>query len=366
MQWKIAAKLPGKNGQSLGFAGPVTGITGNKLIVAGGANFPDSMPWLGGKKKYYDEVFVFEKKGDGKLSLLETKSLYLKQKLAYSGNITIPDGIVCIGGETDTGHTSEVFLLQYDDAKKNIITKELPSLPAALANMAVANIGQTIYAAGGEDGQKAVKTFFKMDLSASSPQWKELPPLPVAVSHAVAVAQSNGKNECVYVIGGRTKSASGLSELHSTVFCYDPKTNTWKKVKDISDGKTVTSMSAATAVAFGEELILLIGGDKGTIFHQIETININIANRKTAEEKERLQAEKIQLLNNHPGFSRDVLAYNTTKDCWEKIGELPGFGPVTTTAVKWNDEIFIPSGEIKPGVRTPEVLMGKVKKRNFH
>jgi hypothetical protein len=28
--------------------------------------------------------------------------------------------------------------------------------------------------------------------------------------------------------------------------------------------------------------------------------------------------------------------------------------------VKWNGDIFIPSGEIKPGRRTPEILMGKM------
>lgn len=362
MQWKIAAELPGLNGQtkSLGFAGPVTGITGNKLVIAGGANFPDSMPWSGGKKKYYDEVYILQRNAGNKFSWFNTKSLHLKQKLAYSGNITTPDGIVCVGGETDTGHTSEVFLLRWDEVKKDIIIKELPSLPVELANTAVTNIGKTIYVAGGEDGHKVSDTFFELDMSASMPQWKELPALPIAMSHSVAVAQSNGKNQCIYVIGGRAKATSGLSDLHNTVFCYDPEKNSWKQLSNISDGKQTMNMSAATAVAFGETCILLMGGDKGTIFHQIETFSENIAEAKTEEERQRLQAEKIQLLNNHPGFSRDVLAYNTIKDCWTKIGELPGFGPVTTTAIKWDDAIFIPSGEIKPGRRTPEILMGKI------
>jgi N-acetylneuraminic acid mutarotase len=233
-------------------------------------------------------------------------------------------------------------------------------LPVELANMAVANIGKTIYVAGGEDGHKALNTFFQLDMSVSFPEWKRLPDLPVAMSHSVAVAQSNGKNQCVYVIGGRAKASSGLSDLYNTVFCFDPANNSWKQLSNISDGKKTTSISAATAVAFGETCILLIGGDKGTVFHQIETFTTNIAMAQTEDEKQRLQTEKIQLLNNHPGFSKDVLAYNTLKDCWTKIGELPGFGPVTTTAVKWNDDIFIPSGEIKPGRRTPEVLMGKM------
>lgn len=362
VQWKVVAELPPADGRAkaLGVAGPVTGVHNGVLIVAGGANFPNGMPWTGGQKKYYDDVYVLQNTGSDKFSWLKTKPLHLKRKLAYSGNVTLPEGIVCVGGETEAGPTNNVFLLQWNATQKDILIKDLPPLPLALTNTTVANIGKTIYVVGGEDGQRAVNNFFSLNLSDSLPQWKELPSLPIAASHAVAIAQSNGKNECIYVIGGRTKSVSGISDLHNTVFCYDSEKNNWKQVSNISDGKQTTNMSAATAVAFGETQILLMGGDKGTVFHRIETYNVNIAAAKTPEEKKRLESEKIALLNQHPGFSRDVLVYNTIKDCWTKIGEVPGFAPVTTTAVKWNGEIFIPSGEIKPGRRTPKIWMGKI------
>ncbi len=51
IDWKELSSLNEINGKpSLGYAGPVTGIINNHLIIGGGANFPDSMPWLGGKK----------------------------------------------------------------------------------------------------------------------------------------------------------------------------------------------------------------------------------------------------------------------------------------------------------------------------
>jgi len=37
-----------------GMAGIIAGAHGGVLIAAGGANFPDKMPWDGGKKIYYD------------------------------------------------------------------------------------------------------------------------------------------------------------------------------------------------------------------------------------------------------------------------------------------------------------------------
>ena len=70
--------------------------------------------------------------------------------------------------------------------------------------------------------------------------------------------------------------------------------------------------------------------------------------------------ERITLLEAHPGFTGDVLLYNTFTDTWEKINPLPSGSPVTTTAIKWDEDIIIPSGEIKAGVRTRRILMGKI------
>ncbi|MCC7378652.1 MAG: hypothetical protein IT255_04785 [Chitinophagaceae bacterium] len=64
VKWKIAAQLPPTNGEtvSIGLAGPLTGVTNDVLIVAGGANFPDGLPWNGGKKKYHNDIFVLQLK----------------------------------------------------------------------------------------------------------------------------------------------------------------------------------------------------------------------------------------------------------------------------------------------------------------
>jgi N-acetylneuraminate epimerase len=64
IQWKIAGELPSANSHErcLGFSGPVTGIHKNTLVVAGGANFPNAMPWVGGKKKYYHCSYLLNKK----------------------------------------------------------------------------------------------------------------------------------------------------------------------------------------------------------------------------------------------------------------------------------------------------------------
>jgi N-acetylneuraminic acid mutarotase len=51
-----------------------------------------------------------------------------------------------------------------------------------------------------------------------------------------------------------------------------------------------------------------------------------------------------------------VLLYISKKDEWKSVVCIPYDSPVTTTAVKWNDEVTIPGGEIRAGVRTPQIL----------
>ena len=52
--WEKVAELPRLNGQAHpGLAGCYAGHHQGVLLVAGGANFPDGMPWDGGKKQYF-------------------------------------------------------------------------------------------------------------------------------------------------------------------------------------------------------------------------------------------------------------------------------------------------------------------------
>ena len=65
----------------------------------------------------------------------------------------------------------------------------------------------------------------------------------------------------------------------------------------------------------------------------------------------------------HPGFPASILSYNTVTDRWAEAGSLPldgTFAPVTTPVVFWDGKVILPTGEIKPGVRSPQVLIAEV------
>src|SRR6218665_1080112 len=75
----IAAQLPinGKLGKQPGLAGAFAGYIQNRLIIAGGANFPDSMPWQGGKKAYWDDIYVLNIGKKGKYSWEKTPFFFI-------------------------------------------------------------------------------------------------------------------------------------------------------------------------------------------------------------------------------------------------------------------------------------------------
>ena len=62
VQWENSLLLPGCTGMSenVGLAGAYSGIVGGKLLVLGGANFPDKYPWEGGTKTWWPTLYSYD------------------------------------------------------------------------------------------------------------------------------------------------------------------------------------------------------------------------------------------------------------------------------------------------------------------
>ena len=99
-------------------------------------------------------------------------------------------------------------------------------------------------------------------------------------------------------------------------------------------------------------------GDDGRLFNKTEAFINAVAAAETPEEKAEINSRKIKHLENHPGFDRQVFWYNTLTNESGLMEGLPFSTQVTTTAVKSGNRIYIPNGEIRPGVRTPKVNVG--------
>lgn len=350
LDWSVAFSLPAdKEGKThLGFAGPIVGVHNEVLLIGGGANFPGGMPWQGYKKEYGHTLYAYGHDDDGQAELLGVWPL--PDTSAYGANCHTPQGVVVAGGENESGLLADVLLIAWDTETKEPTFRSLPDLPEALTNASLALLGHTLYLAGGEKQDAVSNELLALDLSQPETGWQLQATLPYPVSHACLVAQANG----LYLMGGRKRNPGDVSDFYDSVWRYRPAIEEWTARAPLPEAR-----SAATAVALGDGEILFIGGDDGGTFLQVEAAIAAISNETDSARRSALDAQKTALLEGHPGFDGSVWQYYIDDDTWQRRDEITLAAPVTTTATWWQGSLYLPSGEIRAGVRSPDVLVGK-------
>lgn len=318
LEWSPLPPLPDPNG----FAGPFAGVSHGALVVAGGANFPQQLPWEGGQKVCYDSIFVLPEPGGKWLS-----GSLLPRPVAYGVSVTTPRGILCAGGSGLKEAYRDAFLLRWT-GDSHVETQSLPPLPQPMANGCGALVGNTVYLAGGltkPDATNALKNFWALDLSTAKPQWRELEPWPGPARIFPVCGEHHG---AFYLFSGADLicdlQGKPVRRWLKDAYRYQPGEG-WKRLGDLP---RVAVAAPSPAIAFDERL-LLVSGDDG------ERVNFE---PKAA----------------HPGFPTDVLAYDPRTDKWARVGD-SGLSRATVPTVEWRGHAVIPNGEVRPGRRTPEV-----------
>ena len=348
LEWHSSFELPStQRGKShLGLAGAIAGVTDGVLLLGGGANFPDLPPWDGGSKKIQHDVFVYKKEGR-KLSLLTQDRM--PEGLAYGASLGLPRGLLVIGGETSKGKTSSCRLLKFDAHAKKIALMDYPDLPFPMANMGATYIGDKIFVAGGECQDGVSDQVLQLDLQDLASGWIQVGTLPYAVSHLQLVADNLNR---LYVVGGRKANNDRPSTLYPGLMRSSDGGNHWTKLRDIP-----FNAAAGVACILPDNGLWLLSADRGDTFNRVEHFIFEAKNEPDPDKAQQLIHAKNQLQVNHPGFGREIWRYDLKLEKWNKMGQLPSDGPVTTTAVIWDDMVVIPSGEIKAGIRSPQILV---------
>jgi N-acetylneuraminate epimerase len=316
--WSALTPLP----DAFGLAAPYAGVVAGELILAGGANFPDGAPWAGGKKVWHSEVYALAEPHSDWRVLGK-----LPQPAAYGVSITSGDGLICIGGSDENKHSAEVFKIQLDKSTGYAVTP-LPSLPMPLANSCGALVGTVIYLAGGiaePTATSALGKFYALDLQASPLHWQELPTWP---GPARMLAVAGAQDGAFYLFSGAELSpdAAGkpVRRYLNDAYRYRPASG-WKPLANLPRAAVA---AASPAVVQGGSL-LLISGDDGKFVN-------------------------FQPKSEHPGFPRTTLRYDVHLDHWSEAPST--ISRATVPTVQWQGNTILPNGEVRPAVRTPEVL----------
>jgi N-acetylneuraminate epimerase len=321
LRWEPLPPLP----DPLGFAGSFAGVSGSSLIVAGGANFPDRPPWLGGTKTWTDRVFVLDGP-EGRWTEVEGK---LPRPLGYGVSASTPDGLVCAGGSDAGRHHADVFLLRLEGGR--LVRSGLPPLPRPCANACGAVVDGILYVAGGLAGPNdtaTLNTFWALDLKKGAGDrprgWDELEPWPGPPRMLAAAASSDG---AFFLLSGADLAPGRDGKPERTylrdAYRYRPGRG-WKRLADLPR-PAVAPPSPAAAIATTH--LLVFGGDDGS-------------------------RVGFQPPEDHPGFSSSILAYHTIGDTWAISGTTP-LPLVTTPLVAWRGGFVVPGGEARPGIRSP-------------
>jgi N-acetylneuraminic acid mutarotase len=226
-------------------AAPFSGVSNGALIVAGGANFPEAPPWKGGEKIWWKTVYVLEKTGAA-YQWVDVDS-EIQNPAAYGVSITLPQGVLCIGGNNADGVVSEIFLLQWDNQQRNVIYRSLGSLPDGFEVTGGAEISGKIFLTGILKEQNhfvAVET--DALLNAQVVKWEVLSACPGPPRKFMSfAAQHNGTAEALYVFGGRSEEKNEPSILLRDAYAFNVH-QTGRRYSGRSRRQTYTDGSACS------------------------------------------------------------------------------------------------------------------------
>ncbi|NBS32988.1 MAG: sodium:solute symporter [Planctomycetia bacterium] len=343
--WSLLAELPDHHGVAGCYAGVCDTTTGaDLLVVAGGANFPMQPPWEGGTKVWHDTIWVLSHP-----TAAWQSAGRLPRPLGYGISASYAGRVWCVGGGDRDEHLATSFSIGWDATREQVRITEnvLPPLPQPVAFGAGLLVGSRLFIAGGQaspTATKALPLFCSIDLAAAAadtaprPDWQVHPSWPGAARMLPVLGSQGGH---IYLVSGAellpaaNDAATATRRFLSDGFVYDPAEENWAEIT----GPPLPLVAAPTpAVPVGFSQLLFLPGDDGALFGQ-------------------------QLADQHPGFPRGLLLYDRITDRWRTAGEMPALpaphagqaSVVTTPAVAWRGQTVIPSGEVRPGVRTPAV-----------
>lgn len=358
INWSRLPDLPiGSSNSPIGVSAAFAGVIDEVIVVAGGCNFPDKPATEGGTKKYYDCIYGLFPEGWRLIGRLP-------MELAYGASVTTPNGVVCIGGNNNQFSSNAVYMITLQKENAEII--KLPSLPVRMDNTSATYVGNHIYVAGGYQDGEPCNALYALDLNHLQTGWISLKNFPGAarVQPVLASQESDKDGVKLYLAGGfQPLGKDRMPMLPIDVLSYNVLKDTWQSetfLPHLADGANRT-LTGGSAVAYGTDEILFMGGVNHDLFLEAIKRPIFIEEAKKANDLVRLEALKNDAVQYmcHPvdwyQFNTELLSYNTKTKVWKSLGNYEPVARAGAAALMTKDALVIINGELKPGIRTPSV-----------
>jgi N-acetylneuraminic acid mutarotase len=316
--WRRLSPFPHPSGM----AGILAGCHNGALIAAGGANFPEAPPWEGGKKRFYDAIYVMVQ-GEHEWK----KAGRLPAPRAYSAVASTPNGLVVAGGEDGGQVLQDTLFLRWDGSR--VRSFEGPQLPSAVTKAVAVEMGGAIYLAGGESEgpiHLSTKGFWRLDNSMTPAAWEVLESWPGPARALAVAAATNGS---VFLVSGIESRLDG-GEQPSNVYLRDAyrfrRGLGWIRLPDLP-WSTVAAPSPAPVTASPARIFILGGVD----------------------------GRQVGRLPRDSKLPDDIIFFDVQHDEWRHWPEPWPMPVVTTSAVEVDGRWVFTSGETMAAKRTTDV-----------
>jgi len=332
----MESKLPTINKDyALGVSGAFGGLIGNKLILAGGYNYPGNELHNDVAKQYYKDIIVGTINPKNKK--LSWKRLgELPKGISNGAAVATDEALYIIGGRDDKEAMATCIEIKLEN--KALTCKTISQLPVTVSDAGAVYLEDYLYVVGGIQNGQPSNDVYRMNLKGDRSKWEKLPAFPEEPRiQPIVAAQKDGSGKTMlYLWSGFNGWGKGAA-LTCGGYKYNPATKEWKGLGAPLKNEKRVYLGGGNAVALGDDRIIAFGG------FSYEILLNNLINPSADYNSHDVDWYK---------HNQEVYCYNTRTGKWSSIGSLPSLGTVHAAYAKSDGVVYNISGELKPGVNT--------------
>lgn len=310
---------------SLGLSGHFSFVSDCLLVLGGGCNFPGDDPLAPcARKTFYSEVYI----RDGQWK----KAGELPEPLAYACTAPCDGGVLLVGGSTPEGLSDKVMRLAVKDGE--LVISDYPPLPFGLDQAAACALGERVLVAGGNNHMGASSHV----LCFEDGRWDFFAEIPEGLVQPVACVTE----EALFVFGGFNSSSSPKDAV-SHGWRLALASREWTRIFYPSDSLTFTG-SAGTLVD-GRYIVFAGGVNRGVFNRAVNDPEPDYLFRPAGAYR----------------FNPVLYCFDTRTMAWSELASDGIYALAGASAASDGHHLVVTGGELKPRVRTPQVIDIRLK-----
>ncbi len=221
-----------------------------------------------------------------------------------------------------------------------------PVLPLGIKNGVSGQVGHHLFVGLGTAGLG----MYALDLDAPEVGWRAIAPFPGPARDSAACAVAGGR---LYIASGLGKVTPDdqVARVLQDVYQYDPQRDAWFKL----DTGTPVGCLGASAFAIDDNRIGFVGGVNTEIFDRFMRAAATVDPEQEPESGQRILNEFMSMPPEDHKWNAKLWVYSIAENAWSELGDNPYLPNTGAACVAVENGVFLINGEIKPGLRTPQV-----------